>query len=358
MLHRRYRRLLWAYPSWYRRRRGQEILTTLLDAARPGQHRPTLPEAFDVVGRGLWYRVRPPKPGYVLLFVPVALFVALAGSVLAVRLTFTALAPIPTEDDAITMAEAATGQHPHNVPAPAVTCAPVCPVSWTPTGDGVVPLDLPFDSNGGLDQIMVAYWPATGQGDVMVAQAGERLTSLGWSVQNEVWPEPNAGSAVTAVKSGWQIRIGHTKAGLPPQLDGTIGSFPPVFVTVQHSRPDLATQLAMATLVAGPLAGWLLVNWVVGCYRQHRGARRTAILMCGVTAVVFAILTDLTMTWLTLPALVYVEESVRGPWPLLPAVRPATILLAPGVLAGIAALVLAAVPPRARPPRIASRTAA
>jgi len=40
MIEKWYRVLLWAYPRRFRRVRAQEMLTTLLDAARPGQRRP------------------------------------------------------------------------------------------------------------------------------------------------------------------------------------------------------------------------------------------------------------------------------------------------------------------------------
>jgi hypothetical protein len=52
-LRRRYQRLLWAYPNWYRRERGLEILTTLLDAAQPGQHRPTSRDVINVTVQGV-----------------------------------------------------------------------------------------------------------------------------------------------------------------------------------------------------------------------------------------------------------------------------------------------------------------
>ncbi len=39
-LERAYRRLMRSYPAAYRARRGDEILATYLDVARPGQRRP------------------------------------------------------------------------------------------------------------------------------------------------------------------------------------------------------------------------------------------------------------------------------------------------------------------------------
>jgi len=55
-LERRYRHLLHAYPAAYRRRRGDELLATLLEAAAPGQRHPTLRETLGLLGGGLSVR--------------------------------------------------------------------------------------------------------------------------------------------------------------------------------------------------------------------------------------------------------------------------------------------------------------
>jgi hypothetical protein len=60
-LERRYRRLLVAYPAGYRERRADEIITTYLDLAAPGQVRPTLADAIDLVASGLRQRFRVPE---------------------------------------------------------------------------------------------------------------------------------------------------------------------------------------------------------------------------------------------------------------------------------------------------------
>ncbi len=57
-LERRYRLLLYAYPADYRWERGDEIVGTLLDAARPGQLWPYPAEVADVIGSGLRRRLR------------------------------------------------------------------------------------------------------------------------------------------------------------------------------------------------------------------------------------------------------------------------------------------------------------
>ena len=58
-LERRYRQLLVAYPAGYRQRRADEIVGTLLDAAAPGQRRPSLADAADLVAGGLRQRLGP-----------------------------------------------------------------------------------------------------------------------------------------------------------------------------------------------------------------------------------------------------------------------------------------------------------
>jgi hypothetical protein len=56
-LERRYRRLLRAYPPGYRREREEEIVATFLDAASPGQTRPTTADSADIVVAGLRARL-------------------------------------------------------------------------------------------------------------------------------------------------------------------------------------------------------------------------------------------------------------------------------------------------------------
>ena len=55
-LERRCRTLLRAYPRWYRRQRGEEMLATLLEASRPGQRWPSARDARALITGGL--RVR------------------------------------------------------------------------------------------------------------------------------------------------------------------------------------------------------------------------------------------------------------------------------------------------------------
>jgi hypothetical protein len=74
----RYHRLLWAYPSWYREARGDEIVDTLIESD-PGRDRPTLRQAADLTRAGLLTRFGfgyvPGLAGGAALAAPVALAV-------------------------------------------------------------------------------------------------------------------------------------------------------------------------------------------------------------------------------------------------------------------------------------------
>jgi hypothetical protein len=63
-LERGYQRLLAGYPKAYRRQNGPEILAVLMAAARPGQRRPGVAEAADLIRGGLWMRLRPRVPSH------------------------------------------------------------------------------------------------------------------------------------------------------------------------------------------------------------------------------------------------------------------------------------------------------
>jgi hypothetical protein len=58
-LERRYRRMLRWYPQAFRRESGEEILSVLLDCARPGQRRPRLAERADLIVSAIGLRMGP-----------------------------------------------------------------------------------------------------------------------------------------------------------------------------------------------------------------------------------------------------------------------------------------------------------
>jgi len=63
-LERRYRRLLRWYPPSHRAAHQEEMLGVLLDAARPGQRRPSVAQTVNLVACGLAIRARRALTGW------------------------------------------------------------------------------------------------------------------------------------------------------------------------------------------------------------------------------------------------------------------------------------------------------
>ncbi|MET8001677.1 hypothetical protein [Nonomuraea glycinis] len=61
-LEQRYRRLLRAYPKVYRERHGEELISTLMEAADPQSRRPALRETLSLLAGGFTVRVRNARP--------------------------------------------------------------------------------------------------------------------------------------------------------------------------------------------------------------------------------------------------------------------------------------------------------
>ncbi|AWS43631.1 hypothetical protein [Streptosporangium sp. 'caverna'] len=62
-LEQRYRRLLRAYPRAYREQHGEELISTLMEAADPQARRPAFREMFSLLVGGFAVRVRNARPG-------------------------------------------------------------------------------------------------------------------------------------------------------------------------------------------------------------------------------------------------------------------------------------------------------
>ena len=120
-LARHYRRLLWAYPRRYRRERGAELVTTLLDDATPGQLRPTVAEARDLVAGGLRARLRPPRHPFArLVAAQVALYAGVLGAAAGVLLS--GYPGPPDGAAAVAAATIAVPERPLAWPGPPVAC--------------------------------------------------------------------------------------------------------------------------------------------------------------------------------------------------------------------------------------------
>ena len=356
VLRRRYRLLLLAYPRWYRRERGLEMLTTLLDAAAAtGQRRPTVREAVDIVGGGVRCRLRPPRPVFLLAFVPVSVFAAFTGAAVAIWLALTLLAPIPTDDVAAAVARTATGQAPRNVPGPTASCNDVyCDEQWSPGGDQVVAEDRLLSAGNHLDAVVVGYWIADDDIPAWIDDARSRLAAAGWNVgplEIQVEGQPDEGfRRFTAETPDLQLSMHAFSRG---ERAASPGIFPPAAIQVQSKAPAGLSTLSGAAFLVSLLTGWLLTGWVVRRFRTHR-LRLTAVAVGAVAAfgaVLMAILVD---GELLLGSVADAANNDRAPVAELLATLtfvtfpPLAFLAALAALAAVVTLVAAAMPLRPR----------
>lgn len=280
-LRRSYQRLLYVYPGWYRRERREEMVTTLLEAAAPGQHRPALRDTADLVVSGLRCRLRLPS-GIISRLVAVLLagITGLAGAVGAVHLT--SYPGPPGEAQALTAAAAALPERPADHPGPPVSCDYWCP-EWA-GGDEVIAYDGPLDRT---DHVLVVYDPPAEQVPDRVAEAHARLAAAGWTV----YPVAVQGDGVryfTATGTGLRLTVtGHSATGESSySAAGESSRSLDLVVTKGFSRPAAVADLL--GFAGGALIGWLTVAWVLQRRRRQHPAVRAAIVLAGMPALLFA----------------------------------------------------------------------
>ena len=171
----------------------------MLDAAEPGQTRPTRHDVIDIVGGGVRRRLRLARRfGSMVACVLAAIAVACTTAAAAGLLVITYLAPIPTEAEAMAAARIATGIDPHNVPGPMLRCDYWCPDDWHTSGDQVASFDGQIDRNVGLkdgidglhavghvpldDHVGIVLSVRSLEPTVVAAQAHARLVAADWRV--------------------------------------------------------------------------------------------------------------------------------------------------------------------------------
>lgn len=339
----RYRRLLWAYPNWYRQEHGPEMLSTLLDGSG---RRPSWGDALGVLGRGLRCRFLPPAgPHHVYLAAIAVVFLAFAGSAVA-AVAYTAPAATPSEEEAVAVALLATGRAPVNENSPVVACTYYCPEPWTSGGDPVVTFDDPFEENRGVDHVTVSYWPPDGLLPSVAEDARTRLRADGWQVGD------------LTVQDDGTLRLDARKDGLSLSLvrfRSDSGS-PAVRLRLERDLPAL-TAVTVGGLFAGALGGWALTMWVMQRHRRQVRRVRVATVLCATPVLILMALADLLqvrfmvnalladLTWSSFEYFAVVPAMVLSMAQVFPVVGAVVIVL--GMLA-VGTVVLAALPIRAR----------
>ncbi|MGH8879391.1 MAG: hypothetical protein ACRD0P_18940, partial [Stackebrandtia sp.] len=116
-LERRFRRLLRAYPSRYRRHRGDELIGTLLDSSHDNQSRPTPQQRRNILRSGIRCRFRVRGgPLSKIAAVMVAVACAILGSCVGSLVTWLGAPDLPSRGEAEAIAaETFNGVKPDNV---------------------------------------------------------------------------------------------------------------------------------------------------------------------------------------------------------------------------------------------------
>ncbi|MFI2651673.1 hypothetical protein [Micromonospora fulviviridis] len=260
-LTRRYRRLLLTYPGSYRRRRGAEIVTTLLDAAPVDRAWPTRAEVVDLLAGGLRFRFRVWGAAGIVGAICAATVTAVALGALGGYLGWQTAQPLPSNAEALRMVESAL---------PPGTAAE--PQRW----------DFIFDNNpeytdprwvyliGGTDEYRAGkvFFQFTYPNDRPVRQlvdgAEQRMRAAGWRPAGMDLSGCCPESAV--YQDGWLVEV-FSEGYLDESHYG-------LQVAVSRTTPATVLPLTTAGLLAGAVAGWLMAAWVFRRVQEGTPTRR------------------------------------------------------------------------------------
>ncbi|MBV1856366.1 hypothetical protein [Catellatospora tritici] len=245
-LERRYRRLLLAYPARYRRYRGLEMLTTLMDLAPQGRRRPTFMETVSLLAGGLRCRV---ALGGASMTVAVltAVLLAMVGGLAGARIGWEQAPDLPDDAAAAAIAHSAD---------------PALPASVTQRRDFLFGYDYPPVQ--GIEEVLVAvlggdeYTPgyvkftrahATDDLATLLA-ARDRLAAQGWrvsAVDRQPW-----GGEFEAFRGDLYLSM-DTQGGNVGELETSMW--------IERVTPPAVPWLTVAGLLLGAYVGWRLAGW-------------------------------------------------------------------------------------------------
>jgi hypothetical protein len=269
-LMRAYQRLLRVYPRFYRRERELEILTTLLDAAAPGQTRPSRDEAVWVLLTGLRLRLVPPGGAGKLVTALVTVWTALVLGGAGAYAAWSASSLADT--DVAALSDSLAGQEPS---------------STHTSGDGsLLHLAYGYQAEGEFQQLGAEGWegplPAPigrtrvyPAGDpAVVADARRTLAAVGWQT----------GSIVDA-STFWAHRDGVLLRLSGSVEDVTVSAFP--------AEPGGVRDAAVAGAALGVLLAWPFMTWLTHRVARLPGVSRWSLVLllppvaflCGVNTV-------------------------------------------------------------------------
>lgn len=269
-LRRSYARLLLAYPRAYRRDNGPELMTTLLDAAAPGQRKPWPSDARNLIAGGLRQRFRLPAGRLPLVIATISALTfggvgAAAGSLLARQ----ASGPLPSSAAVAELATRVSGE-------------PYLPEIGRVDGYTIarpsVYTGVPAEVVGWSEQ-----------------DARTRLTAAGWRLDPTVTTPTTLGRSVP-LRTGNEVAQQVDIAGTLTRIDGTrdgilltaiVTTFDGQSSVMVHTARTMSLTtpyLLVLGLLGGLLGGWLLIARVGYALRSRSGPGRRVAVMAATTA--------------------------------------------------------------------------
>jgi hypothetical protein len=318
----RYRRLLLAYPRRYRRVRGLEMLTMLLDDAEAGRTRPTLAETADLVLGGLRCRLRPPGGrGVRILAIFLAFTGAALGAIGGTWVGWSSAAPLPADIRGVTIVLTA--------------------INDPRTGEPDADVERSF-------------------GDIPRATVGRDDRAIDWAAADIRSRDPGATVAKASrnlATAGWQVH-----STRPDQINATKGDVTvqvwtedqTVWFSFKRRQPLAVPLLAITGALMGGLLAWQLTCWA--SRRTLAGPFLGHSITVALAAVGLIVLDPLLASYC---AALVVDHLPVHPVPTPALLSPADPLMvavtAAGVVAELAALLLAALTTTNEPPRQPTR---
>ncbi len=321
-LERWHRRLLWAYPIGYRRTHGQEILTTLMDSAEPGQRKPHRADVADLLRGALrqWFRL-PTGKSAVIAAVLTAMTLGAVGAASASWLTWHTNADLPSNTAAVQTVEIVSG-------------APL-------TTPEVRRYDHPRTIWRNVTVSAAQGIPVPGWS---VDEAQARLRADGWT--SSPAETISASSQGDARLEKIAQRFQATRDGLVLTVTTVTTPSGTVLSTgeISPAQPKWEPGAILLGWSVGAGTGWVLTGWTMYHLRRRSLPRRLAAFALGITALNFAAKSTLGL-YGTLAEPVFTDPP--GIYPFAPAYRwiaigPAAENVGVALVIGLTILVLAA----------------
>uniref|UniRef100_A8M844 Uncharacterized protein n=1 Tax=Salinispora arenicola (strain CNS-205) TaxID=391037 RepID=A8M844_SALAI len=321
-LERWYRRLLWAYPIGYRRTHGQEILTTLMDSAEPGQRTPNRADVADLLRGALrqWFRLPTGIPAVIAAALTVMVLGAV-GAAAASWLAWQTAAGLPSDTVAQQTAEAVAGTP---LTTPDIRRMDDTQMAWR--GVHVQGYSRP-----------IPHW------GIDTAQA--RLQADGWTLGPVVKhylspPRLNEVSYHTfqATRGGLVLTV----TARPSTASGVSGFHLQAAIT--PAQPKWEPGAVLLGCLVGVITGLVLTGWTMYRLRRRSLPRRLAAFTLGLTALGLAALPTAAIWYKALTDFTFINRDLHAVTPLyrLVVTSPAAEQGSGALVVGLAILVLAA----------------